>query len=357
MTHHGDTILYHAPCFDGLISAVVAKNFLENALGWNIENLVPVTYGRGDKHERLDGRTAIVDFRYHPGSDAKFWIDHHQTTFLNTADQAHYENALANDATRFLVYDKTAKAGAELLWRYAEQHSSDRERFGEMVKWATLIDSAGYESAEQAVFGDAAAMQICMTLGAKIDAKRLNALIYALQTESLEEVASMPLVVEPFAITRERHERGQEIISRSIRVTDIGVGVYEATPGNDSPSRYGAFLARPDIRYSVSLIHDDRGSKISASRNPWHNADTAARLGTILKGYGGGGHDAVGSLQLAPGSIAESREILGKIVRDIEDAETQQNALPYSPTNINQMRDDDTIQKEKHLPYQISSSL
>jgi len=63
-----DTLFFHAPCFDGIISAVLAWDILETSQGWNIKHFVPVTYTADDSWLQLPlpKRSAVVDFSYHP---------------------------------------------------------------------------------------------------------------------------------------------------------------------------------------------------------------------------------------------------------------------------------------------------
>src|ERR1700740_1709547 len=78
------TLYFHYPCFDGLVSGVLAWEFLE-ANEWNITQLIPVDYGIRKRWlaRKLKKPCAVVDFLYHPRSD--FWADHHKTTMLTSA--------------------------------------------------------------------------------------------------------------------------------------------------------------------------------------------------------------------------------------------------------------------------------
>src|ERR1700686_3869824 len=67
------TLYFHYPCFDGLVSGVLACEFLEKRKDWNIGELHPVDYTMRDTWLASELRTpcAIVDFLYH--SRAEFW--------------------------------------------------------------------------------------------------------------------------------------------------------------------------------------------------------------------------------------------------------------------------------------------
>src|SRR5271154_4827632 len=40
----GAWMYFHSPCFDGIISAVIASDFLESRAGWKFERFRPVDY-------------------------------------------------------------------------------------------------------------------------------------------------------------------------------------------------------------------------------------------------------------------------------------------------------------------------
>src|ERR1035437_2542476 len=76
-------LYFHSPCFDGIISAVIASDFLEVHCHWMFERFCAVDYSERDNwlSHSLGERCAVVDFIYHP--QATFWADHHSTTFLS----------------------------------------------------------------------------------------------------------------------------------------------------------------------------------------------------------------------------------------------------------------------------------
>lgn len=330
---NNDTIYFHAPCFDGLISAVIARDYLETQNGWNIKNLEPITYTMVDEkwlNSPLNDRSAIVDFLYHPQAD--FWMDHHQTSFLNEISRLDYENNLLNGSNKLrkLIYDMKSPAGANLLWSHVSQYSSDKKRFGDMVKWATITDSVAFATPEDAVFGDAPALQIAQTLGQGIVPDRLRMIINALQKMTLEEVAAMSIIAKPFSQLRPKIEAGLEDILKHLVVDEENsIMTYETTLKKDVQlPRFGPFLLRPDIRYMTSLVHSETGTKMSSSRNVW-GTETYANLGEIFRSYGGGGHHGVGSFALPTGNIQKSRDIISGAIKQIKDAENSQKINAY----------------------------
>src|ERR1700686_2228078 len=84
------TLYFHYPCFDGLVSGVLAWEFLERHKKWNITRFSPVNYPlrKSWLARKLHTPCAVVDFPYHP--KAAFWADHHQTS-LSAKARASYQ--------------------------------------------------------------------------------------------------------------------------------------------------------------------------------------------------------------------------------------------------------------------------
>ena len=169
-------IYYHCPCFDGMVSAALLADFLVDRASWSEVALVGVNYH--EKHDwlarRLDRPAAVVDFLYHPHAD--HWADHHVTTFLSEAARADFEKpedekrkdepGQDERKPKVRVYDQGAHSCAGVLWRHLEsEHCFRLDRYEEAVRWADKIDSAAYDSVEEAVRGDAPALRIAKSLG------------------------------------------------------------------------------------------------------------------------------------------------------------------------------------------------
>ncbi len=112
--NHGPTatLYFHSPCFDGIVSAVLAWDFAEAVLKWKVGDLQPVNYQRRTSwlSQPLHQPCAVVDFLYHP--QATFWADHHSTAFLTAEAEDDFEHR----RSPYLIYDDAADACAKLLW-------------------------------------------------------------------------------------------------------------------------------------------------------------------------------------------------------------------------------------------------
>jgi hypothetical protein len=156
------TLSYHGRSFDGLTSAVLAADYLEGQEQWKIDRFIPVDYTVKKRwlNAPLPKNSAVVDFLFHPA--ARFWVDHHRTTVVTDDAEISYEIG-RSDPKRFFLYDRTAPAAARVLWDAIADRMSEPDRYAEMARWATLIDSANYENAHQAVYGELA-LRITQTL-------------------------------------------------------------------------------------------------------------------------------------------------------------------------------------------------
>src|SRR5438045_2123253 len=85
------TLYFHYPCFDGLVSAVLAWEYLEVQKEWRIQEFSPANYKLRGRwlEDKLKKPCAIVDFLYHPRAD--FWADHHQTSMIAPEAEADFK--------------------------------------------------------------------------------------------------------------------------------------------------------------------------------------------------------------------------------------------------------------------------
>lgn len=313
------TLYLHFPCFDGVVSAVLASEYLSRKRGWQVCAFMPVDYTLQTTWaaSALAERAVVVDFLYHP--QAVFWADHHQTSFSSDALRADYERRKSLD----LLYDAEAGSCAEVLWRRVYRQLRE-PRFREMVGWARRIDAARYKTVEDAVWGDAPALRINQSLMDDPSAEYCRYLVEALRKSSLEEVAATPMVARRYLTVRKAIRKGQRLFRTAARVEADGVVVFELPqPSGDAMvSRYAPYLDYPQARYSVGLSPvGERGAKITAMRNPWRRFKSLP-LGQIFRSYGGGGHQRVASVVV--NDREKARGVLAEIVERIQNGSRPQ---------------------------------
>src|SRR3954469_18761031 len=182
------TLYFHYPCFDGLVSAALAWEFLEAQKGWRVGELCPVNYTVRNTwlNGELGHPVAIVDFLYHPTAD--FWADHHATSMLSKEAEADYQRRRAEFP---LYFDEQAGSCATLLFRHLGESLAGKPHFPEMVEWAEKIDSARYASVEEAILGDAPALRINRSILLEPGAEYARFLCKELRSRPLDGVAAL----------------------------------------------------------------------------------------------------------------------------------------------------------------------
>ena len=317
-------LYYHSPCFDGVASAVLAWDFLEATLGWRSCELHPVNYTVRESwlQTELKSPTAVVDFLYHPQAD--FWADHHGSTFLTAEAREHFERSPRG--LRF--YDESARSCTGLLARELPESFERKPHHLELARWAEKIDSAEYESVEEALFSAKPALKINVGLALGEGERFTQLLIRALRESSLEQVAQHPEVRERFDRAQEAIRRGLNRFRAEASLTANGIVVFDVEDREDDVviSRYAPYYFFPDARYSAGIVRHADGVKITVMRNPWRRFASTS-LGRICAALGGGGHHRVGAIQLGPERAGEVRSLLERVLAGIRDAEGRGTAL------------------------------
>jgi len=313
----------HFPCFDGVVSAVLASEYLERLCGWTLECLEPVNYSQRNEwlSRSFSHPAAVVDFLFHP--DADFWCDHHQTSFLEVNSRV----ALSGRSPDFFRYDSSATSCSILLWR-SFGDKIGRADLEQLVQWADRIDSASYATPHDAILGTAPALKISLSLLADRSKEYCEFLVNALRKDSLDDVADDPKVSECFRRIQAAIERGLETFKRGAHLENDGIVVYDVVSTEGSiVSRYAPYFFYPEARYSIGISRFAEGAKITAMRNPWREF-VSVPLGRIFSQYGGGGHQRVASLIVTKEELGRSDSLLKKIIHEIRATELDQWRYP-----------------------------
>ncbi len=309
-------ILYHANCFDGCASAAFLGRFLQARLGPGLGAIehVPLQHQQGNPIP--DGAfsadvNAIVDFRYSPSPRLDWWFDHHQSAFQPASDRAHFEA----DRSGQRFWDPTAPSCTGFIARVA------RDRFGfeapdlaELVRWADVIDAAAFPSAEVAVKLEAPALRVMTFLESTRDPAAPGRVIEALRALPLAEVAALPWLAGPLAPVLERHFRSIDTIRTASHLEGDVAVVDLAAAGLEAGNKFVLYWLHPGARYTVTVSHDAKRSKVSVGSNPWARPARAHDISRICERYGGGGHPVVGAVSLGPDRLEEARRVAREIV-------------------------------------------
>jgi len=308
-----ETIYFHSPCFDGIVSAVLVWDFLRAKQGWTQPALRPVNYDlrEGWLSSSLEQPCAVVDFLYH--HEADFWADHHPTTFLSDSASEDFRRR----QNPSLVYDPEAQSCARLLWRHLSQTFDHRnERYRGIVDWADRIDSAQYESVQEAILAPTSALKINIGLGLGDRDRYCEKLVHILREKPLDEVARLPEVKTRYEQAQKLIQAGLERFKKAAWIEPDGIVVFDVDSTGVIINRYAPYYWFPDSLYSAGIVRWEGGAKITAMRNPWRNFETPF-LGKIFERLGGGGHQRVGSILLPGAKAREAHALLDRVLSDI----------------------------------------
>jgi hypothetical protein len=316
MRVHGH-LYFHSPCFDGIVSAVLAWDYLENRESWVQVTLHQVNYHLREQWlaSPLEEPSAVVDFLYHP--QTAFWTDHHLTTFLTQQAREDFEIRRGPN----LAYDPSAGSCAGLLWRHLGRAFGYRNlRYEQLVPWAEKTDSARYDSVQEVILSSAPALQISASLALAGQEGYCEFLVGALRQATLDEVANLPEVRRRFEEVQALTRAGLARFEQAARVENSEIVVFDVDGNGVIINRYAPYYFFPNASYSAGIVRSEDGAKITAMRNPWREFESVP-LGRIFEQVGGGGHQRVGSVVLKGSRIAEATALLDRILTEIRSEE------------------------------------
>lgn len=321
MNSHPVHLYFHSPCFDGIVSAAIASDYLEQAKGFPQTHLHVVNYHLRDQWlaSELIRPAVVVDFLYHPA--AEFWADHHATAFLSDDMRRDYEGRRGPD----IFYDRSSSSCALLIWKqWGQRLPRPPAHYQELVEWADRIDSARYESADETVAFDAPALQISLAMSMYRDEAFSQHLVWLFRTQSLAEVAARPEVQTAFIRGRELRQLGQKRLGEVIRLTENDIAIFDVNSDDVLVNRYAPFVFYPNALYSAGIVRTRGEATITAMRNPWIEFPSAP-LGELCVQLGGGGHRRVGSVVVGK---RDAGELLNRLLEMIGAYENRKEPVP-----------------------------
>jgi hypothetical protein len=297
----------HGHCFDGMSSAVMFTHLLRS-----IENgkrlSTPFVY-RGQAYDvgknGVDpaiftgaSDTAILDFRYTATDKLTWYFDHHVSAFPTDRERDHFAKL---EQTGHAFYDAKAGSCTILIDRVArEKFGVDTSRFGELVKWAEIIDTAGFPTPMMAVERVEPEMKLLAVIEQQGDDKLLDDLVNRLLQRPLSEVAAdADLVARHAPLDALHREQVERVRKREQRRGDV-VWVDLLDILTETVTKFVTYADVPDAPYSVAASRTEKRCKISVGYNPWCNKPRRHDIAKICERFGGGGHPVVGAIALPP---------------------------------------------------------
>ncbi len=312
-------VLYHDHCFDGAAAAAFFSRFLEAKFHPGAEFVFTgLAHKASDLFDdsMFDGdENAIVDFKYSPNPRLTWWFDHHQSAFLQPADEEHYHR----DTSGQKIYDPHCRSCTKFIATVTrEKYGYDAPDLAELVQWADIIDGAQYPDAATAVELGAPAMKLTLVIEGVKAPGFVEKVIRWMRRLSLAEIMSQPEVQQQYAPLYERHLQSVDIIRSRSTSTD-GVVYFDLTAFDlEGYNKFIPYYLFPDSVYTVSVSKSSFRTKVSVGSNPWSPAPLNHNLASICERYGGGGHPRVGAISFGLNAVDEARRAAAEIVEELK---------------------------------------
>ena len=264
---------------------------------------------------------AILDFRFAAVPALSWYFDHHVSAFATPEDRAFYERVAAEGEAhgeRRLFHDGAYSSATKLI------ADVGRERFGldpapteELVRWADIIDSAGFHDAKMAVERTEPELQLMTVVEHLGDDGFLAKMVPRLLEHPLSEVARMPDVAQAYEPLRRAHEGFVKLVEQSAKPMGAVVLVDLSDELIEVAGKFVTYALFPKSAYSVILSRSKSKCKISIGYNPWSNVERRHNIAAICERYGGGGHPVVGAIALPADKLEEAKALATSIAAEL----------------------------------------
>jgi hypothetical protein len=314
----------HGHCFDGLCSAVMFTELMRHL---NPGEELAFTYrgmGYGPGQNGVDPAVltgednAILDFRFSVSPKLTWYFDHHVSAFVTDEDRSVYQAGAREDAPggRHMFHDGAYGSCTKLI------ADVGRERFGldtspraELVRWADMIDSAGFPSAEMAVSRHEPVLHLMTVVEHKGTDAFIESMVPRLLTQSLEEVANSKDIEEAYAPIAAQQQGFIDLVKLHAEKRGSVILVDLSAATIDVAAKFVTYALYPESAYSVMLSRSESKCKLSIGYNPWSPIARKHNIAAICERHGGGGHPVVGAISLPAGDVEQAK----KLAHDIAD--------------------------------------
>jgi hypothetical protein len=267
---------------------------------------------------------AILDFRFSALPQLDWYFDHHVSAFVTPQDRAAFEaRAAAGEAAgeRRYFHDGSYSSATKLI------ADLGRERFGldssgdaELVRWADMIDSAAFPSAQMAVERAEPELRLMTVVEHHADDAFLAKMVPRLLEQPLADVARSADVEQAYEPLGKAHEDFVERVKKQATRTGPGglvVLVDLADELLEVAGKFVTYALYPESAYSVLLSRSKSKCKISIGYNPWSRVPRTHNIAAICERHGGGGHPVVGAISLPADRVDAARTLARQIAEEL----------------------------------------
>lgn len=316
----------HGHCFDGLASAALFTRLLRVLHPGEALDFTYHASGYGPGSNGVDPKlfvgdeNAILDFRFSPSPKLTWYFDHHVSAFPDASDRSTYESHVTSRANgdRRMFHDGTYSSCTKLIADLGAAHFGlDPEPTRELVRWADMIDSASFPSAEMAVARTEPVLQLMTVVEHDGNDGFLKAMVPRLLEEPIADVARAPEVQSAFKPLQDSREVFNRLVAEravekhGVVVVDLGSEDIEVA------GKFVTYALYPRSVYSVLITRSATKCKISIGYNPWSNAQRRHNIAAICERFGGGGHPVVGAISVPASELERARAIASDIVDEL----------------------------------------
>jgi hypothetical protein len=309
----------HGHCFDGLSSAVLFTRLMhERGLGQAQFEYKACGYGmsqqRAEERLLVGDENAILDYRFSGSPKLTWYFDHHRTAFHSDAEREAFE-ATHNEQ---FFFDATYSSCTKLIADTAlKKFGFSDPTLDPLVRFADIVDSARFESPEQAIDRNDPLMRLVSVVEHYGDDAFYASFVPELLKKSLTEVANSSAVADRYKPLGKKHERFVERVREKSEVQGRVVFVDLTDSMLESVGKFVTYALFPKSVYSVLVGVLKGGPKISVGYNPWSGKALDADISAICARYGGGGHPVVGGISFAANEVERARLVAHEIAKEL----------------------------------------
>jgi hypothetical protein len=243
---------------------------------------------------------AILDFRFSPD------------------DRKTYDERAHESSERTMFHDGAYGSCTKLIADIGKaRFGLDVSNEAELIRWADMIDTAGFPSAKMAVARSEPVLHLMTVVEQHGNDAFLQAMVPRLLEEPLEAIARGEDIEEAFAPLAAQHEAYVELVKQHAVVKGDVVIVDLSSVVIDVAAKFVTYSLWPDSAYSVSLSCSPSKCKISIGYNPWSPVPRRHNIAAICERHGGGGHPVVGAISLPADQKERARQLANEIAEEL----------------------------------------
>lgn len=320
----------HGHCFDGMCSAVMFTRLLRHLHPGSALRFKYRACGYGPGQNGVDPKVlsgdinAVLDFRFSQSPALTWYFDHHVSAFPSPDDRAAYEkNVAASEAgqderARRMFHDGAYSSCTKLIADIgAARFGLDSAPMAELVRWADMIDSAAFPSAQMVVDRVEPELHLMTVVEHLGDDAFMTRFVGRLLEEPLAEVARSTEVAAAYEPLGRGHEGFIRLVRERAKEKDGVVVVDLSDQSIEVAGKFITYALYPASAYSVMLTCSKTKCKVSIGYNPWSKIPRRHNIAAICERHGGGGHPVVGAISLAADQTEAARSLALSIADEL----------------------------------------